>query len=74
MQTGRQQGPPRWPSGEACASRVADLGSSPAFPVDLFSRSSYTSDLNIDAPLATPPGSWRSRVRPGTSWSGVSIL
>ena len=28
--------PPPWPSGRASASRVADLSSIPAFPVELF--------------------------------------
>ena len=51
----------RWPSSKVSASRVADLGSIPAFTVDLFSRSSHASD-------------WRYRVSTGTGWSGVSIL
>ena len=43
--------------------------------VDLFfSRSSHTSDLRIDTPVATLPGAWRYRVSAGTGWPGVSIL
>ena len=38
---------PRWPSGRASASRAADMSSIPAFAVDLFSRSSHTSDLKL---------------------------
>ena len=39
-----------------------------------FSGSSHTSDLKIDTPLATLPGTWRYRVSAGTGWHGVSIL
>ena len=39
-----------------------------------FSGSSHTSDLNIETPVATLPGFWRSRVSDETGWTGVSIL
>ena len=40
----------------------------------IFSGSSHTCDLNIDTPVATLPGAWRSRVSVGTGRPGVSIL
>ena len=40
------------------ASRTVDLGSNPAFAVDLF-PGRHTSDLNIGTPVATLPGAWR---------------
>ena len=43
---------------KASTSRVAHLGSIPAFGVDLFSRSSHISDLKIGNPVATLPGAW----------------
>ena len=54
--------PPRWTSGKASASRVTGLGSSLAFPVNLLSRSSHTSDFNkSDTQVA-----WRDRVNAET--------
>ena len=40
-----QRIPPRWPSGKASALWAADLVSIPAFAVDLFFKSSHTSDF-----------------------------
>ena len=40
------------------ASRTADLGSVPAFTMEIFSRLSHVSDLNIGNPLATLRGAW----------------
>ena len=59
---------------KASASRAADLGLIPAFTLDLFSRSSHRTGLNIGAPVATLPGVWRHWVSAGTSWPDVSIL
>ena len=39
-----------------------------------FSRSSHTSDLQTDTPVATLPGTWCYWVSAGTGWPGVSIL
>ena len=39
-----------------------------------FSRSSHTSDLKIDTPLATLPDSWNYRIHAGTGRPSVSIL
>ena len=50
------------------------MRSIPAFRVDHFSKSSFSSDLNIGTPVATLPGAWRYRVSAGTGWSGVSVL
>ena len=65
--------------GKVSASRAADLGSSPAFPVGLFprgslSRSSHTSGRNTGTPVTTLPGAWNYRVSAGTGWPVVSIL
>ena len=55
------------------ASRAEDPGFESRWLRD-FSGSSHTSDLNIGTPVATLPGSWRSRVSAGTGRLGVSIL
>ena len=55
------------------ASRAED----PRFETRLrwdFSRSSHTSDLKNDTPVATLPGAWCYRVSSGTGLTGVSIL
>ena len=39
-----------------------------------FAGSCHTSDLTIGTPMATLPGTWRSRVSPETGWPGVCIL
>ena len=49
---------PGWLSGQAFASRTADLGSIPAFAGDLVNRSSHTSDLDI----GTLQGTWCEKV------------
>ena len=54
--------------------RAADEGKIPAFTVDLFSRSSHTTDLKLGTSAATLPGAWCYRVSAGTGWSGVNIL
>ena len=38
------------------------------------SRSSHTSDLNIDTAVATPPGAWHDRVNTETGWPGASVF
>ena len=43
------------------------LGSNPTCS-GIFLGSSHTSDLKIDAPVATLPGTWRCRVIAGTGW------
>ena len=58
---------------KASASRAED----PGFESRLrrvFSRSSHTSDLKIDTPVATLTGAWHYRVSAGTGRPGVSIL
>ena len=58
---------------KASASRAEDLGFESRWQRD-FSRSSFTSDLNICTSVATLPGAWRYRVSTGTGRPGVSIL
>ena len=48
-------------------------GSNPAC-AGIFLGSSHTSDSKIGTPVATLPGTWRSRVSAGTGRPGVSIL
>ena len=60
--------------GKAFASRAAGTGSNPAFAVDLFSRSSHTSDLKTGTPVAKHA---RRLVLQGQRWdwlAGISIL
>ena len=61
-----------WLSGKASASRAADLGSIPAFAVDLFPVRviPVTSELVFQWILCHVP----KRVSTGTGWPGVSIL
>ena len=63
-----------WPNGKVSASRVADLGSIPAFAVGSCSKSSHTSDLKTGTPVATLPGTKRYRVSAGTGWPDVNKL
>ena len=58
---------------KAFASRAEDPGFKPCLRWD-FSGSSQTSDLNIGAPVASQPGTWRYRVSTWTGWPGVSLL
>ena len=67
---------------KASASRAADLGSIPAFTVDLspwifhrgsFSGLSQTSDFEIGTLVAVLPDAWRYRVSAGAGRPGVSI-
>ena len=55
------------------SSRAEDPGFASRLQRD-FPRSSHTSDLKIDTPVATLPGAWRYRVSAGTGGPGVSIL
>ena len=55
---------------KASASRAADLGSIPAFPVGLFPGR----DLNTGTPVAALPGAWRYGVSSGTGWPDVNVL
>ena len=55
----------RWSSGKVPAWREADLGSIPAFDMDV---------LNMGTPVATLPGVWRYKVSAGTGPPGVSIM
>ena len=65
--------PPRWPSGQASASRAEDPGFESRLRLD-FSGLSHTSDLKIGTPVATLPDAWCYRVSTGTGRPGVSIL
>ena len=65
--------PPRWPVVRRPPRELKVPGSNPACAV-IFSGSSHTSDLEIDAPVATLPGAWRYRISTGTGRPGVSIL
>ena len=56
---------------QASASRAEDPGFE---SLEIFSGSSYTSDIKIGTPVATLPGAWRHRVCAGTGWPGVSML
>ena len=56
---------------EAPASRPANLGLIPSFPVDL--SGDQVTPVTGD-PVATLPGAWHYRVRAGTGWPGASIL
>ena len=58
---------------KASTSGTADLGSIPAFAVDLFHMSSHSIDIEIGTPVASLPGAWTYRARAGTGWSGVSV-
>ena len=71
--TGLLPGPPRWPSGNASASRAEDPGLESRLRRD-FSGSSHNSDLKIGTPVAILPGAWHYRVSTGTGRLGVSIL
>ena len=53
---------------------ISRPGSWFSFPHGAFSPSSHTSDLNIDIPVATLPGTWHHRVSGGTGWPDVSSL
>ena len=59
---------------KASVPRVTDLGSRPALAVDLFSRSSHTSDFKFPILAATLPGVRQCRVSTGTGWPGVNTL
>ena len=59
---------------KAYASKAADLGSIPAFAVDLFTGRVMPETIKIGTPGATLPGVWRYRVSPGTGRTGVSTL
>ena len=58
---------------KACASGAEDPGFDSCLRRD-FSGSSHTSDLKIDTPVATQPGTWHYRDSTGTGQPGVSIL
>ena len=58
---------------KASASRTEYPGIKCRFRRD-FSRSSHTSDLNIDTLVPALPGTWRYRVNAVTGRPGVSIL
>ena len=68
--------PPRWLGGKVSASRAADLGSIPAFPVDLNLCPGRVMPVTrkIGTPVTNLPDAWRYRVSSGTGWSGVSTL
>ena len=59
---------------KASASRAEDLGFDSRMRRGDFSGSSHTSDLTIDNPVATLPGTWSYRISAGTGWPDVSIL
>ena len=75
---GRRVGPeiPWMEDGTSLSTRLESCrpGSILSFAVVLFSRSSHTSDLKNDNPVAALPGAWRYRVKAWTGWPGVSIL
>ena len=54
---------------KASASREADLGSIPAFAMDVFPRSSHASDLLIGTPVAALAGQ-----APGTVGSALGLV
>ena len=55
--------------------RVADLGLSSAFPVELFpGKVQNTTDLNFATLVVTLPGAWCYRVSTMIGWPGVCIL
>ena len=49
------------PCAKASAVGAADLALIPVFAVDLYSRSSHTSNWNIGTPVAALQGAWRYR-------------
>ena len=57
---------------KASASRTEDPWIDSRLRRDL-SRSSHTSDLKIDTPVAILPDAWPHRVNAGTGWPGVGI-
>ena len=59
---------------KASASRAAVLGLIPTFGVNLFSRSSHTSDIKTGNLVAVLLGVGRDGVSAWTGWPGVSIL
>ena len=58
---------------KASASRAVDPVFESRLRLDVF-RPIQTSDLKIDTPVVTLPGTWRYRVSTGTDRPGVSIL
>ena len=58
---------------KASTSRAEDLRFQSHLGWD-FSKSSHTSDLKIDFPVANLPGAWCYRVSAGTGQPSVSIL
>ena len=58
---------------KASASRAADLGSNPAFDLDLF-PDRVIPVIKIGTPVATLPAAWCHRVNAGTSRPGVRKL
>ena len=65
---------PRWPNCKVVRLESDRPGFDSSVCVDLFSRSSHISDLDIGTPVATLPGAWRYRVSAWTGRPGVSIL
>ena len=61
---------PRWPGGKQSASREAELGSIPAFIVDLYSGRVIPVTSRFSSYAARP---WRYRASTGTGWSCVKI-